>query len=223
MPIDDRLVHQGPEMCRGGGRGRRARARTRARASGLSARGPALAARLPARLPWPRPRRSSAEVKGAADRRHALARRRPRPQRGTGDRERGDPRALRQARAAQLRRLRRGAHVLAGPRLAPHRDAGRGARAHDLRGHLAARRRSPRRPRSGATCVLNVSASPYHLGKGQVARGDARDARPRRPLHRRLLQSRRRPGRARLRRPQCRLRARGLPSSRVRRRSPRSS
>ena len=62
--------------------------------------------------------------------------------------------------------------------------------------------------------ALGASLRAQHLGlavpprQGPGARGDARDARARRPLRRRLLQSRRRPGRARLRRPQRRLRAR---------------
>ena len=118
-----------------------------------------------------------------------------------------DPGALRQARAAQLRRLRRGAHVLARPRLAARRDARRRARADDLRGRLAARRRG-----RGGGARRGLRAQ--HLGlalpprQGPGARGDARDARTRRALRRRLLQSRGRPGRARLRRAQRGLRAR---------------
>ncbi len=60
----------------------------------------------------------------------------------------------------------------------------------------------------GASCVLNISASPYHVGKGHSREEMLAHARPRRPLRRRVLQPRRRPGRARVRRPQRGLRAR---------------
>ena len=56
----------------------------------------------------------------------------------------------------------------------------------------------------GATLIANPSGSPYHRGKGRERERDVRRAlaRLRRPL--RLLQPRRRPGRAGLRRPEPR-------------------
>ena len=58
-----------------------------------------------------------------------------------------------------------------------------------------------RAARGGATVILNISSSPYHVGKALVARGDAAHPGPRRAVDHRLLQPRRRPGRAGVRRP----------------------
>ena len=71
---------------------------------------------------------------------------------------------------------------------------------------------------AGATLLVNLSASPFH-GQGGGSRGDARDAGTGQRGLRRVLQPRRRPGRARLRRPLGRARRRGRsdrPRARVR-------
>ena len=61
---------------------------------------------------------------------------------------------------------------------------------------------------AGARLIVNISASPYHAGKGRRARADDRPARARQPRRGRVLRPRRRPGRARLRRPLVRRRPR---------------
>ena len=63
--------------------------------------------------------------------------------------------------------------------------------------------------RAGARVITNLSASPFHLGQGHAARGDARQARPRQRLLGRARERGRRPGRADLRRAQRRDRSRG--------------
>ena len=91
-------------------------------------------------------------------------------------------------------------------------------RPHGLRGHLGARARRPATRRSrgrGDRQRLRLAVPP---GQGHPARADARPARPRQPRLRRLLQPRRRPGRARLRRLQPRRRP-GRRARRARRRS----
>ena len=208
-------------LCRRRARGRRAGARARARDLGLPARGSAAAARVPARLPGrggacsrPRSRcRSWSAARGStatacATRRSCIA--------GGEILARYDKRELPNYGVFDEERTfspGRGSLHIETPR--------RRALADDLRGRLAARRR---RRGGGARSELRAQ----HLGlalpprQGPGARGDARDARPRRPLRRRLLQPRRRPGRARVRRPQRRLRARRHACSRARRRSPRS-
>ena len=131
-------------------------------------------------------------------------------------------RALREAGAAELRRLRRAADVRAGPAQLVARRRRRALRDDDLRGHLAARR-------PGAPCGARrrardpepvVVALPRR--QGRRARGDAAHPRPRRPRLRRLLQPRRRPGRAALRRRERRDRARTAACSPGRRRSRRT-
>ena len=101
----------------------------------------------------------------------------------------------------QLRRLRRGALLPGRPPGRPCRARRQRRRADDLRGHLGARARRPATRRSaGATVIVNISASPYHAGKGlerermfaQRARDTLGRASPSAP--------RRRPGRAGLRR-----------------------
>ena len=118
-------------------------------------------------------------IDGAAAGGRARARRRPRLQQRAPPARRRDRRPLRQARAAELRRLRRGAHVRARPRPARLRPRRRALRRHDLRGRLARGRPRRRRPRGGATVLLNISSSPYHLGKGlsreEMLRTRARD------------------------------------------------
>ena len=57
---------------------------------------------------------------------------------------------------------------------------------------------------AGAHVICNISASPFHLGKGQGARGDAERPRPGQRVLGRLRECRRRSGRARVRRPLAR-------------------
>ena len=116
-------------------------------------------------------------------------------------RGRRDPRPLRQAAPAQLRRLRRGAHVRARPARARVRGRRRALRRHRLRGPVAVQR--PGRSRG----ARRRDRDPEHLvvavprRQGARARGDAAHPGPRRAGDHRLLQPRRRPGRAGLRRP----------------------
>ena len=191
--------------------------------SRLPARGPAVAPRVPGAPAGARPSALAGRGRRAAARGPPVARRRPRAQQRAAPARRRDRRALRQARAAELRRLRRGAHVRARPRHARLRPRRRALRGHDLRGRLARRTAPARRPRrGGATVVLNISSSPYHVGKG-----DSREE---------MLRTRARDGlcvvaycnlvggqdELRLRRPQRRHRPRRRGARARRRRSPRS-
>ena len=102
---------------------------------------------------------------------------------------------------AQLRGLRRAA-LLPGRRLAGGRSRVDGTthRPHDLRGHLGAGPAGQRRGaggRGGDRQHLRLALPPR---QGRRARADAGPARARQPRLRRLLQPRRRPGRARVRR-----------------------
>ncbi len=62
---------------------------------------------------------------------------------------------------------------------------------------------------AGATLLVNLSASPFHVGKAEDREEMLVDASARQRGVRRVLQPRRRPGRARLRRPLGRARRRG--------------
>ena len=185
-------------------RGARAGRLPGARADRLPARGPAAQAALPRRR-----RRGARRARGPDDR-HRRARRLPRARRrrlqlcGRAGR-RPRRRRLPQAAPAELRRLRRAALLPGRPVARDRRGQRRHRRPHDLRGHLGARPAGDRRgARPAPRSIVNLSASPYHHGKGLAARADARPARPRQPRLGALLQRRRRPGRAGLRRPQRR-------------------
>ena len=52
----------------------------------------------------------------------------------------------------------------------------RAHRAHGLRGHVGAGPARVRRGQAGASLIVNLSASPYHAGKGAAARADARSS-----------------------------------------------
>ena len=139
---------------------------------------------------------------------------------------------LPQGQPAQLRGLRRAALLPARPRRGDHRGRRRQGRPHHLRGHLGPRSADDRR---GAG---RRAAGAQHLRlalpgrQGPPARADDRPARARQPRRGRLLRARRRPGRARLRRPLVRRRPRrqrdrpraavrrGAPGVRHRRRRP---
>ena len=96
-----------------------------------------------------------------------------------------------------------------GRELRPARAGGRARRPDDLRGRLAARpaRHRPRARRRDAARQPLGLAVPRRQGGG--SRGDARHAGTGQRRLRRVLQPRRRPGRARLRRPLGRARRRG--------------
>ena len=117
--------------------------------------------------------------------------------------------ALPQALPAELRRLRRGPLLRARPRAAAAAARRHAGRADDLRGHLAAgpARDRPRPRRCRAARQPLRLAVPRRQGGGP--RGDAGDAGARQLRLPRVLQPRRRPGRARLRRPLGRARRRG--------------
>ena len=120
------------------------------------------------------------------------------PARSAGRRGEGP---LPQALPAQLRRLRRGPLLRAGPRPDPAPARRDPRRTDHLRGHLAARpsRHRPRTRRRGAARQPLGVALLRRQGGGP--RGDARHARARQLRLPRLLQPRRRAGRAALRRP----------------------
>ena len=104
---------------------------------------------------------------------------------------------------AQLRRLRRAALLPDRPEpgaVRARRRARRASRSARTSGSPA--RRPPTEALAGAQVIVNLSASPYHAGKGARARADAGPARARQPRRGGLLQPGRRPGRAGLRRPQ---------------------
>ena len=139
--------------------------------------------------------------------------------RGAGGRRRA--RRVPQAAAAQLRRVRRAALLPGGRRGGGDRPRHRADRPHvceDIwlpgqpRQRGGAGRRDPAGQRLGLALLRR---------QGRPARGDARPARARQPVRRRLLQPRRRPGRAGLRRPLAGDRPRGRPCWRGRRSSPR--
>ena len=139
--------------------------------------------------------RGAGRLPGASRRRLQRARRAGR---------RHAPGRLSQVGAPQLRRVRRAA-LLPGRRGRRGARAGRrAARPDDLRGRLdsgaACFRRGPRRRRADPRRVR--VALPRRQGRRTGA--DADPARARQPGGRRLLQPRRRPGRARLRRPLAR-------------------
>ncbi len=117
--------------------------------------------------------------------------------------------ALPQALSPQLRRLRRGALLRLGPGADPAPARRDPRRADDLRGHLAAgaaRHRSRARRRGADRQPLGL---PVLRRQGRGPGGDAGHPRPRQLGLSRLLQSRRRPGRAALRRALGRARRRG--------------
>ena len=102
-------------------------------------------------------------------RRHALVR--PRSlQRVRRLHRRRDPRALPEAPPAELRRLRRGPLLRARPRARPAASSADADRPDRLRGHLAARPPATDLALEGAELLVNISASPYHVGKAETAR-----------------------------------------------------
>ena len=134
---------------------------------GLPARGSAAAPRVPARLPG-RGRAARRRGRGAARRRLPVARRRPRAQRG--------------ARARRTAPSSRATTSASCPTTA---SSTRSARSRPAAARCTSRRRGgalalticedvwlpdavAEAAALGAICVLNISASPYHLGKGQA-------------------------------------------------------
>ena len=188
--------------------GARARPLPRARRHRLPARGPAAAPGVRARGRGVAARDREGVHRADRARRHALVRprslqrlRRLRRRRGEGP--------LPQALPAELRRLRRGPLLRARARAAAAAARRHAGRADDLRGHLAAgpaRDRPRPRRRRAARQSLRL-AVPRRQGGGP--RGDARHPGARQLRLPRVLQPRRRPGRAPLRRPLGRARRRG--------------
>ncbi len=130
------------------------------------------------------------------------------PERALRARRRPDRRPLRQGRTAELRGLRRAPLLRAGARPGADRSRRDPRRPDRLRGHLgagAARVDGGRGRGRAARQRLRLALSP---GQGPRAGADGRRARPRGRRPDRPLQRRRRPGRARLRRPQLRRRRR---------------
>src|SRR5262245_30697906 len=80
---------------------------------------------------------------------------------------RTDPRRLPQAFPPQLRRLRRAPVLRGGPRPPPPADGRCHGRDHDLRGRLAARPPATDLALAGAQLIVNLSASPFHVGKAE--------------------------------------------------------
>ena len=130
---------------------------------------------------------------------------------------------LPQAPAAQLRRLRRGALLRAGRGAGAHR-----ARRDDVRRTPSARTSGcpsspPRPPRWARRSSSTSRRRRFTPARAPSARRCCASARARQRRVARVLQPRRRPGRARLRRPQRRHLARRARSSRAARRSRRTS
>ena len=140
----------------------------RAGAHRLPARGPAAQGALPAPTRGPRVERSPPTAAG-----HRRGRRLPRARRGRLQRRGGAaPTAacggLPQGQPAQLRRLRRACATSSrGPRRRARRRRRRHGRAHDLRGHLGPGAADADEALAGARLIVNISASPYHAGKGR--------------------------------------------------------
>ena len=194
---------------RGAARRRRPRRLPRARRHRLPARGPAPAAGLRQGRPRLARRDRARDARGSprsSAARSSTATSRTRARSSAGRRAAG---RLPQALPAELRRLRRAPLLRGRPRAPPAPLRRRARRADDLRGRLAAgaaRDRPLARRRAADRQPLRL-AVPRRQGRGP--RGDARHARARQRVVPRLLQPRRRPGRARLRRPLRRARRRG--------------
>ena len=165
-----------------------------------------------------RSRRDRAGARRPADR-EPVARRAAAVERRGAPAWRRDRARLRQEPAADLRRLRRGPLLRAGPGLealgdwrlvAPRSASARtsGTIATSGSGRATWPTRSTPSSASAPRVLLNLSASPFSAGKQRGARGDAgrAGAEPRRP--RRLRQPGRRQRRSDLRRPQRRARPR---------------
>ena len=130
--------------------------------------------------------------------------------------------ALPQATAAQLRRVRRGALLRSRARRPASSNSAAPCSANTICEDIWVPELAAEAAEMGARVIFNISASPFHAGKGAEREEMLRRARARQRRVARVLQPRRRPGRARLRRPQRRhlaRRARWSPAARPSRRT----